>query len=136
MDLFPLLYDNLISNEDFADALYNSEIYNSVGMIMVFSSLFCMILYYYVISNYSNFRKFYFWAIWILVLAIINFSVAYYFSDLEMEKQFKDTENGSPFSVTDYMNFSFLNFIWTIFFCFILSIPLKIKSTRASKTPF
>lgn len=136
MDVFPLLYDNLISNPDFANVLYDSEIYNSVGLIMILSSLICMIIYYYIVSNYSNFKKLYFWAMWILILAIINFSVAYYFSDLEMELQFKETENGSPFTVTDYINFSFLNFMWTIFFCFILSIPLKIKSTRASKIPF
>ncbi len=135
MDLFPLLYDNLISNPDFANDLYDSGIYNSVGMIMVLSSLICMILYYYVVSNYSNNYKLYIWAIWIVVLAFINFSTAYYFSDLEMEKLYLNNPP-NPYTVTDYINFSFLNFIWTIFFCFILSIPLKIKSTRASKTPF
>lgn len=135
MDFFPLLYDNLISNPDFANDLYTLGIYNSVGMIMVLSSLICMILYYYVVSNYSNNYKLYFWAIWIIVLAFINFSTAYYFSDLEMEKLYLDNPP-NPYTVTDYINFSFLNFIWTIIFCFILSIPLKIKSTRASKTPF
>jgi cell shape-determining protein MreD len=133
MDFFPLLYDNIISNPDFANALYDSGVYNTVGMTMLISSLIFMILYYYVVSNYSNFKKFYFWGIWILVLAIINFSVAYYFSELQMQKQFNDDP---PFSIADYINFSFLNFIWTIVIGFILSIPLKTKSTRASKTPF
>jgi hypothetical protein len=133
MDFFPLLYDNLISNPDFANDLFDSGIYNIVGMIMVFSSLIWMLLYYYFLSDYSNNYKLYKWIIWILVLAIINFSVAYYFSDLQMAILYPD---GGSYIVTDYINFSLLNFIWSIVFCFILSIPLKIKSITASKTPF
>ena len=134
MNIFPLLYDNLISDPNFAYDLYSSETYNSVGMIMVFSSFIWMALYYFFLSDYSNNYKLYKWILWVFLLAIINFSVAYYIVDLEMEIQYP---NGSPYSIADYINFSFINFIWSIIFCFILSIPLKkMKSTRASKTPF
>jgi len=136
MQFFPILYDNFISNEDLANDLFDSNTYSSVGMIMIITTVIWMPIYYYIISNYGKLYKVSVWAIWILIIAIINFSVANYNAGIQLDILYKDTEHGSPYTALDLFSFSIINFIWTIVFSFIISIPLKLKSIQASKTPF
>ena len=134
MNIFATLYDNLMLNPDFAQDLFDLNTYYTVGLLMLVSSFVWMLLYYYLVSNYGNFYKLTKWIFWILILAIINFCVGYYISELAMFNLFNPEDY--PYTVTDFFNFSIVNVLWTILFCLVFSLILKIKSTTASKTPF
>lgn len=140
-DFFAAIYEgfhplDLFYIKDFSEDMYSSGVYVSIGLIMLFSSLFLMALYYFALSNYGNFYKKIYWLLWILIICIINFFVGYYNSLMAMEDTYANSENGHPYWFTQFFTFSMINVIWTFFFCFVFSMILKIKSVCASKTPF
>lgn len=122
--------------ENFSNDMYSSGVYTSIGLIMLFSSLLLMAIYYFAVSNYGNFYKKVYWLFWILIICIINFFAGYYNSLIAMEDLYVNSPEGHPYGFTQFFTFSMVNVFWTFFFCFVFSILLKIKSTRASKTPF
>ena len=135
-DFFTQLYDSLITNPDFADDLYNTNTYVTVGIVMVLVSLIGMALYYYGLSNYKDFSKLSGWLTCLVVLAIINFGLAWFFAHEEIANVYKNSEQGDPFIMTNYLWFSLINMMYSAIFSFVFSLGLKIKSVCASKTPF
>lgn len=139
-NFFAILYEgfhplDLFYIEGFSDDMFQSGIYPIIGFIMLCSTLFLMAIYYYFISNYNGFFKKRFWIIWILVIGIINFFTAYYYSINAMENFYSTSSNGNPYT-TEHINFSMVNLLWTVIFSFLFSLVLKFKSVCATKTPF
>ncbi|MBG6062688.1 magnesium-transporting ATPase (P-type) [Flavobacterium sp. CG_9.1] len=140
-DFFAILYEgtflgDLFYLDGFSNDLFEANAYMSIGLIMLISSAILELIYYYFISNYGGFYKKRFWLIWILVIGIINFATAYYQSTVAIEDFYSTSTEGSPYSFTEHFTFSMVNVLWAIIFSFLFSIVLKIKSVRASKTPF
>jgi hypothetical protein len=140
-DFFAILYEgtflgDLFYLDGFSNDMFQANAYISIGLIMIISSAILELIYYYFISNYGGFYKKRFWSIWILIIGIINFAVAYYQSTIAMEDFYYISTEGSPYSFTEYFTFSLVNVLWAIIFSFLFSIVLKIKSVTASKTPF
>jgi hypothetical protein len=134
-DFFAALYEgfhplNLFYIQDFSNEMYDSGAYVTIGVIMIFSSLILMTLYYYLLSSYGNLYKRLFWFIWLLIIAIINFAVAYYYSIVELENLQLN------YGFTEHFNFSIVNVLWTVIFSFLFSLILKFKSIQGSRTPF
>ena len=139
-DFFATLYDgfhplDLFYIQNFSDDMYESGIFSIIGLIMLSSSLALIASYYYFISNYNGLSKKIFWFIWILVIGVVNFISAYYYSVIAMEDFYSTSPDGSPYS-TEHINFSMVNLLWAIIFSFLFSMALKFKSVRANKTPF
>lgn len=140
-DFFATLYDgfhplDLFYIQNFSDDMYESGIFSIIGLIMLSTSLVLIASYYYFISNYNGFFKKRYWFIWILVIGIVNFISAYFYSVTAMEDFYSTSSDGSPHSITDHINFSMVNLLWAIIFSFLFSMVLKFKSVCASKTPF
>jgi hypothetical protein len=140
-DFFAAIYEgipplDIFYINNFSNDMYNSGVYVLIGLIMIFSSFSLTALYYFAISNYNNLYKKIYWFIWILIIGIINYFVGYYNSLKSIENTYINSSNGHPYGFIQYFTYSMVNVIWSIILCFIFSLVLKIKSTRASKTPF
>lgn len=140
-DFFAAIYEgfhplDLFYIKDFSQDMYRSGSYISIGLIMLISAFILMSLYYFVLSNYGKFYKKIYWLLWISVLCLINFFVAYFNSLSAMENLFAASDNGHPYGFTQFFTFSMVNVFWTFFFCSLFSVVLKMKSITASKTPF
>jgi len=134
-DFFAALYEgfhplNLFYIQDFSNDMYGSGAYVTIGLIMIFSSFVFESLYYYFLSSYGSLYKRIFWFIWLLVIAVINFVVAFYYSTVELENM------GVKYGFTEHFNFSVVNVLWAVIFSFVFSLLLKTKSIKGSRTPF
>ncbi len=117
---------------EFSNAMYNADAYTSIGLIMLLSSLIMVVLYYYLLSNYGNLYKRSYWFLWIITIAIVNFTVAYMSSMSALQK----SEPGNDYTFSQYFTFSMVNVLWAVIFSFAFSLIFKIKSISASRTPF
>jgi magnesium-transporting ATPase (P-type) len=140
-DFFATLYEgtllgDLFYIDGFSNDMFQANAYMSIGLIMLISSLLLEVVYYYFISNYGKFFKKRFWFLWILVIGILNFATAYYQSTVAIEDFYSTSTEGSPYSFTEHFTFSMVNVLWATIFCILFSLVLKIRSVRASSTPF
>lgn len=137
-DFFAAIYEgfhplDLFYIEGFSDNMLDSGIYPTIGLIMLCSSFLLMLSYYKFISDYNSLYKKGYWFIWVLVIGIINFITAYYYSEIAMDNFYSPDVN--PY-VTEHINFSMVNLLWAVIFSFLFSLALKFSSDRATKTPF
>ena len=135
-DFFATLYEAVFYIDNFSSDMYDANAYTFIGIIMVLSSLLLEAIYYFFISNYGGFYKRSYWFLWLVVIGIINFAVGYLYSSIAMEEFYSTSEEGSPYSFTEFFSFSMVNMAWAIIFSFFFSIILKTRSIKASKTPF
>lgn len=134
---FEMLYEgfpplSIFYINGFSDAMFIADGYTSIGLIMFISTLVMEGLYYYVLSNYGNMYKRSAWFTWLLLIAVINFIVAY----MSSMSALNQSEPGNTYTFSQYFTFSMVNVLWAVIFSFIFSLILKIKSICASKTPF
>lgn len=134
-NFFAMLYEgfeplSIFYIEGFSNDMYNSGAYVTIGLVMLLTSLFSELFYYYFLSSYSNFFKKTYWFLWMVLIAIINFFVAYTTSFGAMISE------GFEYTFLEYFTFSMVNVLWTMIFCFVFSIAFKFKSIKASRTPF
>lgn len=140
-DLFAALYEGFYPWELFyiyglSQDMYDSGAYVVVGWFWLLSCVVLMLAYYYALSNYGNWYKLGYWFVWILVACLINFAAAYSISVGEMEIFYQHTDDGSPYGFSEHFSFSMVNVLWTFLLCIVLSILFKLKSVKASRTPF
>jgi len=128
-DFFAMLYENVcyIDTFQFSQNMYDSGAYVSIGLVMLLSSLFLELFYYFFLSSYGSFYKKIYWFLWMAFIMIINFFVAYSFSLSAIDPEA---------TFLEYFTFSMVNVLWTMIFCFVFSIAFKFKSIKASRTPF
>ena len=134
-ELFAALYEgfhplDLFYITGFSDEMFNSGIYVTIGLIMLLTSLGLESIYYYCLSSFGNFYKKVYWLIWLALIGLLNFCVAYYYSSSTMEYL------GFEYGFTQYFSFSIVNVLWATIFSFTFSIILKLKSIKGSRTPF
>jgi len=129
-DFFSLLYEKLFYSQGFSNDMYESGAYVTIGLIMVCSSIVLEVIYYYLLSSYASFYKRIFWLVWLLFIAIVNFSVAFHYSTVAIENA------GVEYPFSDHVGFSLINSLWAGIFSFVFSILLKTKSIKGSRTPF
>ncbi|MGL2988263.1 hypothetical protein ACSVH5_11770 [Flavobacterium sp. RSSA_27] len=135
-DFFVLFYDNLFANQDFSSDLYDKDFFSFIGTITILVSVGIMTLYYFLLSNYKDFYKITGWLTSLLIVAILTFGITWYFASDEINFIYRESENGHPYNVMDFVFLAFSLALYSIFFSFVASLFLKLKSTSASKTPF
>ena len=130
---FEILYEGLPQAKvfyirNFSADMHAADAYPAIGMSMILSALIMEFIYYYVLSNYRNWYKTRNWVLWLLIICLLNFLIAFLGSKSAVG------ENGYHFFY--YMRFGLVNVLWAVIFSFIFSILMKFKSTTASRTPF
>jgi hypothetical protein len=135
-EFFASLYElgDMFYFDTFSNDMYDYDIYMTIGWFLIASSLVMMFVYYIVIDH-PKFSRWFHWALWILILATINFGFAYYWSSTELGFIYEDIGTEVPYS-NEFTNFSIVNAIWSIVFGFIFSIALKWRAVSARRTPF
>lgn len=139
MDVFTNLYEggflsNIFHFGQFSDDMFDANAYMLIGLIMIITSFIFEVIYYFLLSNYGRFYKTIFWLVWTLLIGLINFFVAYYYSSEAIYNFYLPAD--PPNYTTEYFSFSMVNVLWSIVLSVIFSLFLKIKSTKASRTPF
>ncbi|MES2487457.1 MAG: hypothetical protein V4581_16110 [Bacteroidota bacterium] len=134
---FEMIYEgfpplNLFYINVFSNAMFSADAYTSIGLIMLFTSLIMEALYYYIFSNYGNMHKRSYWFLWLLLIAVINFTVAYMSSMSALD----NADPGNAYTFSQYFTFSMVNVLWAVVFSFLFSLIFKLKSISASRTPF
>jgi len=130
--LFASLYELITGQNQLADMLFKAEgVYFTVGLVMILLSLVGMAIYYYAI-NHPKFCRWYHWLLAVIVICLINFSIAYAMADGVVFDTFGTTAG----YVTQIVTFGFANTIWTFLFAFIFSMCIKWRSKNAKYSPF
>jgi len=140
-DFFAALYEgfnpvNLFYIEYFSDDMYESGVYTTIGWLMIISTLALTALYYFSLSNYGKLYKKQFWILWIGCIATLNYTMGYILANNAMNDFYSSAEEGNPYSFITYSQFGIYNLIWGLLLSIIVSVVIKGKSIKASKTPF
>jgi len=130
---FEMLYEGLPQAKifyirNFSADMHNADAYAAIGISMLLSAFIMEAFYYYVLSNYKNWYKTSNWLVWLLIISILNFSIAFLSA--------KSAVGINNYSFSYYFRFAMVNVLWAVVFSFIFSMLLKFKSTTASRTPF
>lgn len=140
-DLFAALYEgfsplNLFYIENFSSDIYETGAYVTMGWLMIIISIVMTVLYYFLFSNYSVFYKKIYWFLYLVIIAIVNFAVAYNISLSAIEDLYISSEQGNYYGINDYFQLSIVNALYGFILCFIVSLLVKSFSVQATKTPF
>lgn len=140
-DLFATLYEgfnplNLFYIENFSSDMYDSGSYSTMGWLLLIVTVVMVALYYFLLSNYGKFYKRIWWFVYILVIALINFIIAYNISMNAMEDLFLTNEDGNPYGFSEYFQLGMVNVLYGVILSIIFSIIMKFKSIQATRTPF
>lgn len=130
-DVFAPLYEGwgLFYLDTFSDDMYNNRLYLPVGWTLLLSTAALMAVYYHVI-NHPRFNRWYHWLLFVGIVAIINFAVAYFVSYNEMKLLYEE----DPYS-TQYYTFGLVNFLYAFVFSTIFSYILRWWSINCATTP-
>jgi hypothetical protein len=150
-DIFASLYELMKSfyGSDLADHLYGMDekgdltrnaLYNTVGILMLLSTVVIVVFYYLFLNTYLNtarYSKGSWWTGMFLLCLGFNFFMGFYLPYL-------DKDNGNIVNVKiaeavgnqQFIGFGFANLIWSLMLFLILSFLVKRVSTNASTTPF
>lgn len=137
MTVFAPIYElfGLAYRGPFSDDLYTNNIYGPIGTTMIITTAVLITAYYYLISNYGSFYKNKFYFLWTLLIALLNFATAFYLADNLLYQVYSPDEYPGEY-LSDIYILSLINFMWSIILSFLLSIVIKFKSIKASRTPF
>lgn len=140
-DFFASLYEgfnpvNLFYIEYFSDDLYQSGIYPTMGFSMIFITTILILLYYFLLSNFSKLYTTISWLIYMLIIAVINFILAYILAQNAIDDFYSTSEEGHTYIFSDFFQIGMVNAIYTIILGLVLSIIVKSFSVQARKTPF
>ncbi|WP_121965094.1 hypothetical protein [Myroides sp. N17-2] len=140
-DLFATLYEgfnplNLFYIENFSSDMYDSGSYVTMGWALLIVTVVTVVLYYFLLSNYGKFYKRIWWFVYILIIGLINFIIAYNVSMNAMDDLFITSEDGNPYGFSEYFQLGMVNVLYGVILSFILSIIVKFKSIQATRTPF
>ena len=130
-DLFAPLYEGwgLFYLDNFSDDLYNARLYIPIGLTMLLSSLALMGVYYYVI-NHPRFNRWYHWLLYVVLIGLLNFGVAYFISYNEISQLYEQ----DPYN-SQYYTFGLVNFLYTCLFSTLFSYLIRWWSINCATTP-
>ncbi len=127
-ELFGSAYEILFYSQGFSNDLYQNGLYFVVGLVMVFSCLGAVGLYYYAIDHPGLNR----WYHWLLVLGVVGL-VNGFFAHVYTESVLLGL--GRTYSGGDYFSFALTNAFLAVITFTLLSFILRWWSTNCDKTP-
>ena len=133
-DFFANWYELLAYFDNFSNDLYNQNLYITIGLCMVFIPVILLSIYYYMVDS-VKFNKWYHWVILVVILAAINFCIAYFTSFNELSFIYEQQNKALPYS-SEFVGFSLINVLWTVLVSFVWSMMIKWGSKNCRRTPF
>jgi len=117
-------------NGEFSNALYDNNLYQLIGFFIVFSSCLFFFMFYYWPINHPRWNKTWIWFVFFLILCLILSITLTIMINTQFQTLQKD------FSITEYLTFGFLNFIYSFILSSII-LPLLFKrwSINCCRTP-
>ncbi len=130
-DFFAPLYEGwgLFYLNNFSDDLYNNQLYLPIGWTLLLSTLGLMAVYYYLI-NHPRFNRWYHWLLYVGLVGLINFAVAYFVSHDEINMLYEE----DPYRA-QYYTFGLVNLLYAFVFCTIFSYIIRWWSINCATTP-
>ena len=111
--------------------MYDNNFYTVVALYTVPMVLVCTFLYYYVFDRPKT-SKFWIWFIWMLIIGIIAFIIAY----VTVENSFFEVSLLPGDYSVENLIFSATNAVYACVIMFLFSVLIKWKSTNSSHVPF
>jgi len=133
-DFFAFLYESFGYINGFSEELYNSGIYVTIGFLMLLITAVGMVTYYYLI-NHPKFNRWLHWLIVVILLAAINFGIAWAMSDGVIWNNHDLTIPDNYFT-SYFVTLSIINALWSAVFSFAFSMAFKWKSINCKYSPF
>lgn len=133
-DFFANWYELLAYFDNFSNDLYNQNLYITIGLCMVLIPVILLSIYYYMVDS-VKFNKWYHWVILVVVLAAINFCIAYFTSYNELSFIYEQQNKALPYA-SEFVGFSLINVLWTVLVSFAWSMMIKWGSKNCRRTPF
>ena len=133
-DFFANWYELLAYLGDFSNDLYNENLYITIGLCMVLIPVAVLVIYYYAINS-VKFAKWWHWLLLVVVLCVINFSIAYSVSYNELSFLYEQQNKELPYGA-EFTSFSLINVVWTFVVSFVWSMIIKWGSKNCRRTPF
>lgn len=133
-DFFANWYELLAYFDNFSDDLYNQNLYITIGLCMVLIPVLILSIYYYVVNS-VKLNKWYHWLVLVVILAGINFCIAYFCSYNDLSLLYEQQNKELPYS-SEFVGFSLINVIWTLVVSFVFSMIIKWGSKNCRRTPF
>lgn len=119
----------------FSEDMYKNGFYNPIGIVMFVSVVIVGLLYYYVI-NHPRWNRWFWWLLIGLVLALCNMVSAWVMADSMLVKLYSDAEMVMPYDIVEFLPFSLVAGLLSLFFYFVFSFIIKWGSRNCKHSPF
>ncbi|MFV0223153.1 hypothetical protein OBK16_11990 [Empedobacter falsenii] len=128
-EFFASIYETFHYSNEFSGDLYNENIYQLLGVVLLLSSILIPFFYYKIIDK-VHLAKIFIWGIIVLIAVVFNFAFAYiYPSNLLVGL-------GMEYDSNDYLSLAIVNAILALILTIIFSLIFKNISTNTKKIPF
>lgn len=128
-EFFASIYETFTYSNEFSGDLYNENIYQILGFVLLLTSILIPFLYYKIIDK-VHLAKLSIWIIVISISVIINFGFAYtYPNNLFVGL-------GIEYDSNEYLSLAIVNAILALILTVIISVLFKNISTNTKKIPF
>ena len=128
-EFFASIYETLTYSNEFSGDLYNENIYQILGFVLLITCILVPFLYYKVIDK-VHLAKFFIWVVVVLIPVLFNFAFAYsYPNNLFVGL-------GIEYDSNDYLSLATVNTVFALVLTIIFSIIFKNISTNTKKIPF
>ena len=119
----------------FSDDMYDNGFYNSIGIVMFTSIVVVGLLYYYII-NHPRWNRWFWWLLIGFLLAVANSITAWVMANNMLDKLYTDAGMQMSYGLAQFLPFSVVAGVLTLFFFFIFSFIIKWGSRNCKNSPF
>lgn len=128
-EIFASIYETFTYSNEFSGDLYNENIYQIIGFVLLLTCILIPFLYYKIIDK-VHLAKLFIWVVVILIPVLINFVFAYsYPNNLFVGL-------GIEYDSNDYLSLATVNAVFALVLTIFFSILFKNISTNTKKIPF
>ncbi len=129
-EFFASIYETFYYSNEFSGDLYNENLYQLIGILMIISSFLIPIVYYKFIDK-VEFAKTLIWILFVLLSSfILNFIIAYILPTNTF------VGLGLEYDSNEFLSFALVNGFFALLIAFIASLLVKNFSTNCKKIPF
>lgn len=129
-EFFASIYETFHYSNEFSGDIYNENLYQTLGVVLILTSLFFPVLYYKLIDKVRYANKIYWLLFVILTTVIINFLIAYLYPNNLL------VGLGIEYDSNEYFSLAIVNAGLAVLLTFIFSLVIKNFSTNCKKIPF
>lgn len=118
---------------NFSLELYVNKLYVPVGLTLIISVFLSLLVFYYLIDH-PRFNKWTHWLLFVGIVSVLNFGVAFFFSYSELSLIYQLQGTQLPYWA-DFWIFSLINMLYSLLLAVILSYLVRWWSINCSTCP-